>query len=140
MMNFRFFLVLIVAFNFLNCQHYKKRLLKEMAPLNNAAKELVTCLNAKDLACAKNLYHPNFKSLAPPTNAEEAMKIATTTIENLQKNNYTVQMNIIDMEAGKSLGFVVSDWYILEEANNMESAVVRSNPSQLIDNNLSSLS
>lgn len=117
-------LLFFIAINLLSCQPYKKRLLKEMAPLNNAAIELVNCLNTKDLACTKNLYHPNFKSLAPPTNAEEAMKIASATIENLEKNNYSVQMNIKELEAGNSLGFVVSDWYILEEANNIESAVV----------------
>lgn len=88
---------------------------QDLTDLKKAVNQLVDCLNQRDEACVTRLYAQDFESYSPLIEFSSVEQLVAKTINNFESNRFQVSINIIDLEVGTHLAYVVLEWELMEQ-------------------------
>lgn len=88
---------------------------QDLTDLKKAVNQLVDCLNQRDEACVTRLYAKDFESYSPLIEFSSVEQLVAKTISNFENNQFQVSINIIDLEVGTHLAYVVLEWELMEQ-------------------------
>lgn len=77
---------------------------------------MVICLNRGDSACLQRIYAADFRSLVPHHTSSSTKELIEATIHNFRTNRLTVQIEILEMEAGSEQGYALLKWRMLQQS------------------------
>ena len=83
--------------------------------LESRVTKLVDCLNNQSVSCLQALYAADFESISPTIKNSSKKDIIDRTIQGFSTNHLQVGVKIIEIHAGKNLGYVVMDWQIYKQ-------------------------
>ena len=84
--------------------------------LESRVAKLVDCLNTQSMSCMQALYADDFESISPTVKNTSKKDIIDRTIQAFSTNHLQVGVKILEINAGKKLGYVLMDWQIYEQA------------------------
>lgn len=109
------YLLLILSFILhTSCNRSITKSSNSTTDLKMAVNQLVSCLNAKDNACVKELYAADFKSFSPVVKFDNVHQLVDQTIGNLTKNKYKIDIKIHELKEAKGMGYVRLSWVLSE--------------------------
>ena len=96
-----------------SCNPIKKSIqLHSAESLNNRLKQFIHCHNTRDHDCLLNLYHKDYQSLSPINKPQSISVFIKNNLNNLEKNNFEVVIQIKEIGSGNSQAYVSMDWQL----------------------------
>jgi len=104
---------IIVLFSLQACSQKKAKTSRlGTGDLKSSIEQFVNCHNTRDQTCLINLYHKNYESLSPINKPESLPDFIKETLQNLQKNNFEVAIQLKEIEAGINQAYVSMNWQL----------------------------
>lgn len=109
----RFSIFLISLFLLpLSCSTSKKLVVASNSELRATVEKFVACYNNRDEQCLNELYDPAYQSLSPIISPEEINTFIKQSLENFEKNDFEIKVQIKEIETGSQLAHVALRWTI----------------------------
>ncbi len=84
--------------------------------LQNLVESHVKFLNTGNAKGLESIYADDYEGISPVTKFESKEQLISQLIENQQKQNITIQIEIIEIYTSNEMAFVVLDWKALTNA------------------------
>ncbi len=111
-MNYRY-LIFIISITFLSaCKTIQPTQISQSDEIKTKIEQFVSAINSRDKTVLKNLIHSQYQGIAPIIEPENIDDFANDLIDNMEKNNFEININIKSVEMGVITAFSTMDWQI----------------------------
>jgi len=117
-MNFRFILLIISIAFFSTCKITQGIKIDTQEEIKTKINQFVSAINSRDKSILKKLIHPQYQGIAPIIKPQNVDRFSNDLIDNMEENDFEVQIKIKHIDMGAITAFSTMDWQIKSKESN----------------------